>query len=34
MMFGEGMFPYAVWWCSLTQIPSKPTRSYSMSSSR
>jgi hypothetical protein len=24
MMFGLGMKPYAFWWCSFVQTPSKP----------
>ena len=34
MMFGDGISPYAVWWCSLTAIPSKPSWSAYSSSSR
>jgi len=31
---GEGIKPYAFWWCSLTQMPSKPIWSAYSSSSR
>jgi hypothetical protein len=24
MMFGDGMIPYAFWWCSFTPTASKP----------
>ena len=34
MMFGDGISPYAVWWCSLTAIPSNPSWSAYSSSSR
>ena len=33
MMFGEGIRPYAFWWCSFTQMPSYPTSAAYLSSS-
>ena len=34
MMFGDGMRPYAFWWCSFTPMTSKPRRSAATSWSR
>jgi hypothetical protein len=34
MRLGDGMSPYADWWCSLTAMPSNPSWSAYSSSSR